>query len=247
MSGEQRSGRPSYGVDAPGVIRGLIGGGLAGMAAGWAANRYGGGPFITAPGAIMGIGAIVPVVLGASMIAYAARGKQRLRDWMLDRIAWRGDETVIDVGAGRGLMAVGAAKRMSNGRLIAVDVWRREDLSGNGAAGLIANARAEGVAERIEVRDEDARVINLPDASADVIVSVLCIHNIEPVSERARALDEIVRLLKPGGRVLVADYTATGSYARHFRAAGLEVLGPVSAIGVALTAMTLVDARKPLR
>ena len=247
MSAKSNGSRFRYGVDAPGVIRGLIGGGLAGTAAGWATNRYGGSPLISVLGAIVGIGAIVPTVLGASMIAYAAGGKRRLRDWMLNRIVWRGDETVLDVGAGRGLMAVGAAKRVPKGRVIAVDIWRDEDLSNNGAAGLIANAQAEHVADRIEIRDEDARKIDLPDASIDVIVSVLCIHNIEPASERARALDEIVRLLKPGGRALIADYTATGRYARHFDAAGLEVFGPVSVVRVALSSMTVVEARKAFK
>jgi SAM-dependent methyltransferase len=244
MSSENARTRPSYGIDAPGVIRGLIGGGLAGMAAGWAANRYGGSPFITAPAAIIGISAIVPTVLGASMIAYAARGKHRLRDWMLDRHPWRGDETVLDIGAGRGLMAIGAAKRVPRGKVVAVDIWRDEDLSGNGAAGLIANAKLEGVSERIEVRDQDARAIALPDGSVDVILSVLCLHNIEPASERKRALDEIVRLLRPGGRALIADYTGTGSYARRFRAAGLEVVGPINAVGIAMSSMTLVDVQK---
>ena len=247
MSAKSNDSRFRYGVDAPGVIRGLIGSGLAGMAAGWVANRYGGSPVISVPGASVGIGAIVPTVLGASMIAYAAGGKRRLRDWMLNRIVWRGDETVLDVGAGRGLMAVGAAKRVPKGRVFAVDIWRDEDLSNNGAAGLISNAQGESVADRIEIHDEDAWKIDLPDASIDVIVSVLCIHNIEPASERSRALDEIVRLLKPGGRALIADYTATGSYAQHFNAAGLEVIGPTSVVRVALTSMTVVEASKAIR
>lgn len=57
--------------------------------------------------------ALPPVILGSMMGLYAIIGKRRFRDWMLARHEWRGDETVLDVGAGRGLMAVGAAKRLT--------------------------------------------------------------------------------------------------------------------------------------
>ena len=102
-------------------------------------------------------------------------------------------------------MTVGAAKRVPRGRVIAIDVWRAEDLSGNGPAALSANGRAEGVSGQIEVRTVDARALDLPDASVDVVLSLLCLHNIEPATERARALREIARVLKPGGRALIAD------------------------------------------
>ena len=242
---DRRRSRPNYGVDAPGVVAGLIGGGTVGIAAGTTLRLFAGPGWIGSLGGVSAVASGVPVALGLSMVAYALGGKARLRDHMLDRHDWRGDEVVLDIGAGRGLMAIGAAKRAPEGRAIAVDVWRAGDLTGNGPNALRENAQAEGVADRVEVLTEDASALSLADASVDVVVSVLCLHNIEPVAERTRALDEIVRVLRPGGRMLVADYIGTKDYAGHFRRAGMHVDGPIGVQRFALTSMTLVDARKP--
>lgn len=58
-------------------------------------------------------------------------GKLRSRDRLLDGLALRGDETVLDVGCGRGLLLIGAAKRLTTGTAVGVDIWQTEDLSGN--------------------------------------------------------------------------------------------------------------------
>jgi arsenite methyltransferase len=44
------------------------------------------------------------------MLAYSL--KLNIRDRMLDMIHWKGNETVLDTGTGRGLLAIGAAKRL---------------------------------------------------------------------------------------------------------------------------------------
>ena len=236
-----------YGVDAPGVIVGLIGGGLVGVAAGATIWMLVSISWIVSAGAVLVVASLVPVILSLSMVAYAWRGKALLRDYILDLHKWRGGEMVLDIGAGRGLMAVGAAMRVPQGRVIAVDIWRKEDLSGNGPEALIANAQRFGVTERIEVRSEDARSLTLPDASVDVVLSVLCIHNIEPLANRKRALAEIVRVLRPGGCALIADYIGTGAYAHWFEEAGLVVTGPRQVRRIALTSMAMVHAIKPAR
>jgi arsenite methyltransferase len=234
-----------YGVDAPGVVVALIGGGLFGAAVGVAARLFAPLSWLASAGAVFAVASAVLIVLGASMIAYAFRGKARLRDHMLGLHIWRGDEVVLDVGAGRGLMAVGAATRVPDGRVIAVDIWRKEDLSGNSPDALEANAHRVGVADRIEVRSDDARSLQLADASVDVVLSVLCVHNIEPLADRERALAEIVRVLRPGGCALIADYIGTPTYARWFDQAGLVVTGPRSVRRIALTSMAIVCAMKP--
>jgi len=160
--------------------------------------------------------------MGAWMIYDSKIGKARERERYLDKIAWRGDERVLDVGCGLGLFLIGAAKRLSTGRAVGIDKWQQEDLSGNHAAGTLANAAIEGVADKVEVHTGDARKLPFDDASFHVVLSSMALHNIYDAGERQTAVREIARVLKSGGRVLIADVRHTRPYAAILREAGLD-------------------------
>ncbi|MGI4745624.1 MAG: class I SAM-dependent methyltransferase [Janthinobacterium lividum] len=61
------------------------------------------------------------------------------------------------------------------------------------------------------------------DASIDVVVSNLCLHNIPQRDGRALACREIVRVLRSGGVALISDMMNSGDYAKTFRNEGLAV------------------------
>ncbi|MGI8742381.1 MAG: class I SAM-dependent methyltransferase [Bryobacteraceae bacterium] len=61
-----------------------------------------------------------------------------------------------------------------------------------------------------------------PDASVDTVVSSLAIHNIPLREERVQALGEMVRVLKPGGRVAILDILHVSDYAKELRRRGIE-------------------------
>ncbi len=233
-----------YGVDAPGVIRGLLGAGAAGFVVTLVVFNMVDPSWGQWVAVIVALVAAIPTTLGLSMVAYVCGGKLRLRDAIVARHNWRSDETVLDIGAGRGLMAIAAAKRMTNGKVIALDIWSAVDLSGNTPEALASNAAAEGVTDRIDIVTGDARKLDLPDACIDVVVSVLCIHNIEPAADRTTACREIIRVLKPGGTAYIADYILTSDYAHIFREGGLRVTGPKRMETTAMTLMALVEATK---
>ena len=143
----------------------------------------------------------VPTVLG---LRYVLSGKTALRDRMLAAVPWRGDDVVVDLGAGAGLLGIGAAAR-TTGVVHCVDLFIGKDLSGNSPRRLLANATIVGVAERIDLIREDVRRTTLADHSVDVVLSALCLHNIPTPEGRRDALTEIARILRPGGTVVISD------------------------------------------
>lgn len=131
---------------------------------------------------------------------------------------------VLDVGAGRGLRLVGAAKRLTTGKAIGIDIWRAVDLSGNTRENALANIKREGVSnDRVEVRTGDIRKTDFADRNFDVVLSLLCRHNIEDDAGRENACREIARVLKPGGTAIIGDYIPTTGYAKLLANSGMRI------------------------
>ncbi len=123
---------------------------------------------------------------------------------------------MLDVGCGRGLLLCGAARRITTGHATGIDIWSKVDMGGNSMAATQRNIDLEGIAETCTFMSAGAQQIPFPDAHFDVIVSNLCLHNIYDASTRHKALDEIVRVLKPGGRALISDYKRPRSMRDNF-------------------------------
>lgn len=245
MKPSAANARPDYGIDAPGVVRNLalIGGVLLVVAVYLPAVTI--GPVTVRLRSMFVVTGFALLGESLLMLLYARWGKFRHRDRMLALHEWRGDEQVLDVGTGRGLLMIGAARRLTSGRSIGTDVWRASDLSGNEAGATERNAALEGVAERCEVANEDARRMGFPDARFDVVLSNLCLHNIHGTEGRAEACREIARVLKPGGTAIVSDFIRTGEYASAFSAAGLAVRRLPANPLATFPPLAIVVARKP--
>ena len=114
----------------------------------------------------------------------------------------RPGQTVLDVGSGGGIDTILAARQVGpEGRAIGLDVL--EDLCERGR-GHAAQAGVEGWTGFLEGEMED---IPLPDASVDVAIS----NGVLNLSARkSRALAEIYRVLRPQGRICMADLTVEG-------------------------------------
>jgi len=209
-----------YGFDAPYAVVGMIVGGLIciAMAIGWA-----GAPIPVVYGPLwLGLYGLALLAMAGSFIYTTRRGKFIVWAALIDQLGLRGDERVLDMGCGRGLVLLEVARHLDTGKAVGVDLWHAIDQSGNGAAVTRANAEAEGVSDRVALETGDMSQLPFDDAEFDVVVSSLALHNIRRVNRRMRAIDEAVRVLRPGGRLLIADFRHTGSYAERLRERGMQ-------------------------
>ena len=162
----------------------------------------------------------VDLIATAAWYIYATRsGKFVVWGRVLDDLRLSGDETVLDMGCGRGAVLLAAAKRLPRGRAIGVDLWQA-DQTGNSQQATLANAALEDVSDRIEVHTADMTALPLADESVDVVVSNLAIHNIPTRAGRRKALDEAVRVLRPGGRLAIGDLWETRQHAARLQELG---------------------------
>jgi ubiquinone/menaquinone biosynthesis C-methylase UbiE len=203
------------------------------------------------PWAIVGFVYAAFFLLSASSYLYTTRaGKFRVWATILTDLHLRGDENALDLGCGRGAVLLMTAQLLPTGKATGVDIWQSSDQSGNDQVATEANARAEGVAARIELLTADMRELPFEDASFDLVVSSLAIHNIHAPSGHAQAIAEAARVLKPGGRLRIADFRHADAYATQLRELGWQdvttrSLGWRFWYGGPWGATSLVSATKP--
>jgi arsenite methyltransferase len=215
--------KPDYGLDAPVVVKRMFTRGGWAFAVAIAMYIINHEQYPDVSLRILTVLGIIGAIFwgqGAFMIWSSRVAKLSLRDRLLDSIQFKGDEKVLDVGCGRGLMLIGAAKRLKSGKATGIDIWNQQDLSGNSADAVKQNAKIEGVSDRVRIETGDARKLVYPDANYDVVMSTLAIHNISEKADRDTAVREMWRVLKPGGRLLIYDIFHASAYAKILRQQG---------------------------
>ena len=115
---------------------------------------------------------------------------------LLNNFGFKGDEQVLDIGCGRGAVLLLAAKHLTSGKAVGIDLWKREDQSGNSINATEHNAIVEGVADRVELKTGDMTAMPFPDESFDLVLSNMAIHNVRG-DMRNKAIDEAIRVLRP--------------------------------------------------
>jgi arsenite methyltransferase len=125
-------------------------------------------------------------------------------------------ETVLDLGSGAGIDVFLAAQKVGEqGRVIGVDLT--EDMVAKGRQ----LARAHGFGN-VEFRLGDIEHLPVASASVDVVISN-CVINLTP--DKLASFKEVQRVLRPGGRILIADLVTAGELPPEVRASAAAWAG----------------------
>jgi ubiquinone/menaquinone biosynthesis C-methylase UbiE len=162
------------------------------------------------------------IILAILMLYSSKIGKCRQRDKLISSFNIKGDETILDIGCGKGLLLIAAAKKLISGKAIGIDIWNNLDLSKNSPQTTLLNAKLEGVGNRIEVNTADMRNLPFDRHSVDIIMASMAIHNVKSKEDRQKTLLEIYRVLKPGGKIALMDFKYTKEYLIALKGMGLN-------------------------
>ncbi len=127
------------------------------------------------------------------------RGKMReLRQRTMDLAHIQPGEQVLDVGCGTGTLAMAVQSRVgTTGQVFGIDPGAQQ----------IVRARYKASWRNLPVKFQIGVIEHLefPDQSLDVVLSTIMMHHLSDSLKR-QGLAEIFRVLKPGGRLVIADF-----------------------------------------
>lgn len=134
-------------------------------------------------------------VTAASFDDLTERFSAPLAQVMLDLAHLQSDSEVLDVGTGTGLVALRAARTVTAGSVLGIDH----------SAGMLERASSKaaelGIGDRVRFKAMDAEALDLPDKSFDAVLSLFVLLHLP---HRLAAVKEMHRVLRPGGRLVVA-------------------------------------------
>lgn len=213
----------NYGIDAPKVIRNLIGIGFILLLC----HLFLKDEWFPPISAILHHSSLLPAICllftGIVMILYAKIGKFKHRDRIIDLYNWTGNEQVLDVGTGLGLLMIGVAKKLTTGKSYGIDIFNTYDLSDNNIEQTRTNVELENVTQKVEILKGNILGTQFENEKFDVIVSNLCLHNLYKQEERNQACKEMYRILKPSGQIIISDYKNTSEYIKSFEELDMKV------------------------
>ena len=155
-------------------------------------------------------GKVIHWAMGYDLLlrVFWGRSEQRYRSKLLQLARLGAGESVLDIGCGTGTLAIAARRCVGPaGKVVAVDASPQ----------MVARARrkAARAAADVEFRLAAAEALPFPDATFDAVLSTTVLHCL-PDEARGRAIHEMRRVLKPDGRLLLADFAGPWQLRRSF-------------------------------
>jgi len=240
--------KPGYGIDEPRTIIELGAAGILSVVVGLLIAIYTSSSNPRAAEAALLVGPAMGflILVVAVLLFWSSRlGKVREMTRIVANIPWGGEEVVLDLGCGRGLAAVLAAKKLQGGHAVGVDVWSKARISGNDPRSLLANADLEKVRSKVSAVKGLSAQLPLADRSVDVILSASAVHHLVPRRQREGLFMEMSRVLKEGGRIGILDAGNGNQYSAILNKIGMRDIEMHRLRFSAFPPFHVVLARKP--
>lgn len=121
----------------------------------------------------------------------------RIRDLVLDYLDWNGNGEALDIGCGNAPLAIAAAKKYKQSRVVGLDNWSGVwDYSQQSCE---ANAIIEGVSEQLTFQKASASNLPYEDGRFDAVVSNFVFHEVGDTKDKRELVKEALRVVKKGG------------------------------------------------
>lgn len=177
---------------------------------------------------------------------------------MIDMVDWSCVRRALDVGCGQGMLLNAVASRVKKegvgGQVVGVDLWLEEGGS-KSLSSALENAALEQVHALVTCRSGDARSLPFDDGHFDAVVSALHMHKLGSENgpgsmaakhERFKGLEEVVRVLKPGGQGIVWDLCHVPEYVIKLEQLHMCDVEVSSCIPAYMMQSHILSFRKPL-
>lgn len=157
------------------------------------------------------------LILESFFMIYSSKwGKKKIIAAIVQQLGLKGDEKVLDVGCGRGLFAIEIAKKIKTGKVTGIDKNQTER--------ALKNAQIEQVEKRVEFVTADLCALPFSDHSFDMVASSSSVHRLKTKEERAKAVSEMSRVLKPLGKLVLIDIQDIPEYLETLEGLGWKDL-----------------------
>nr|MBA3870989.1 class I SAM-dependent methyltransferase [Anaerolineae bacterium] len=165
----------------------------------------------------------LPIIVLTTIGLVLRRARSGFINGVINLVPWKGNEEVLDVGCGSGVLLFACLKESPTAKGTGIDIY--DPYSFGGTAGVFwKNADVEGLKERVALQQVDARTMPFAGQRFDVIVSSLAMHHVGNAAEQEKATREMVRTLKPSGKIAICDVSrALNASEKVLRSAGFNV------------------------
>jgi len=136
--------------------------------------------------------------LGAGWLERPEREREERTDLLVNALPLEPDDVVADIGAGTGYFSIPIARRVPQGRVLAVDIQQQ-------MLDIIEERKRQGAPGNIEPVLGTITDPNLPSNGVDLILLVDAYHEFSHPSEMGQAM---ANALRPGGKVVLIEYRA---------------------------------------